>query len=146
MVHPKCFRSNSKLANQGDRDMADRIQQQIDELVRQIRKIMDEGNKRAERQQIIVEELQKTIAKVRKVKPKNDYTKTHRKLMSLSIHGSPSKIGSDRRRNVIEFAGIRDGSSLTAASNSSPKRINHRYLCRAFHSARAGCFSVWEII
>ena len=70
--------------------MADRIQQQIDELVRQIRKIMDEGNKRAERQQIVVDERQTTIAKVRKVKPQKQLYQSPQEAYVLSIHGSPS--------------------------------------------------------
>jgi ketol-acid reductoisomerase len=50
--------------------MADRAQQQIEELIREIRKIMDEGAKRAERQQSLVDELQKCVTKIKKITAK----------------------------------------------------------------------------
>ena len=52
--------------NRFSQRMADRAQQQIEELIREIRKIMDEGAKRAERQQSVVDELQKCVTKIKK--------------------------------------------------------------------------------
>jgi len=52
------------------RGMADRSQDEIEKLIQEIRKLLDEGTKRSERQQTVVDELQKCVAKIRKVKPK----------------------------------------------------------------------------
>ena len=56
--------------NRFSQRMADHAQQQIEELIREIRKIMDEGAKRAERQQSVVDELQKCVTKIKKLTAK----------------------------------------------------------------------------
>ena len=52
--------------------MADRVHQTIEELIAEIRKITDAGNERAARQQKIMEELQKTVAKIKKINSTKD--------------------------------------------------------------------------
>ena len=46
--------------------VGDRTQEEIEELIREIRKILDDGNKRAVRQKAVMEELQKCVTRVKK--------------------------------------------------------------------------------